>query len=717
MGRKEGRVTNITRAHKVLPQIQRLYDRGIKSVIPLFGGKNPAFPGWQKVTDEEAQEMIWDWQESGHAGEETNYGIRLGPGFGSICDIDLDSRESRALARYYLPETAMFGRGGVVTHYLYKLKGQADSRRFMWDKREEKSVLLEFRYSGQTMGPGSIHPETGEAIEWMSPGQVLEISAEELSSRAGYLAAASLLLRDWNGGSRDELALCLVGSMLRSDWDDDAIDGFLRGILIESGDEEGEKRLKSSRLRRELEDGGRVPGLKRLRELCLSGTGLGREGFESLVEWLGLGAGDIVEQLNGEFAVVNNGGAVLILHEQADGDIAFKTRADFALLMANRRVMMGGREVGADKLWLQHRERREYPRGVVFRPGQVERAGEYNLWRGFAVEETEGSWGCGWELYLEHLRSEVCGGDAEVFKWLLGWMAHRVQRPWEVPESAVVLIGERGDGKSSVFKILGRLFGRHYLTVTNSRHLVGNFNGHLKDKVLVLADEAVWGGDKTNEGVLKVLITEDKRVIEMKGKDSYEVDNCIGLGICSNNDWVVPVGRYERRFLVVRTGSRRRGDFEFWDALHDQMSEAGGGLGRMLWDLRRYSLEGWRGNRPPGTAELRAQQERGQEHWVSFLQWWFDREVDGSGGVSVWVDDLYDAYCRWMSQQGYHLENERVFCGCVERMMAKRFKKTRVSRVMREVVGTGGRIVGRERKLRNRYEFWDCAAALSEFIG
>ena len=128
------------RLHKVPPQIQRLYDRGLKSVIPLFKGKSPAYSEWQKITDEEAQEKIWGWRET-HPGGQVNYGIRLGSAFGGICDIDLDSEECRRLARYYLPDTAKFGRGGVVTHYLYRCTGKLETRRYAWDKRDEKSVL------------------------------------------------------------------------------------------------------------------------------------------------------------------------------------------------------------------------------------------------------------------------------------------------------------------------------------------------------------------------------------------------------------------------------------------------------------------------------------------------------------------------------------------------------------------------------------------------
>jgi len=704
------------RLHKTPPQITRLYSRGIKSVIPLLHGKSPGYEGWQKVTDEEAQKKIWGWSGD-QEDQKVNFGLRLGPQWGDICDIDLDSSEARQLADYYLPETAKFGRGGNCTHYLYKqLGGKSDknpSKRYQWDKRNEKSVLLELRASGQTMGPGSVHPETGEAIEWMNEEEIREVESADLLRCVNNLAAASLLFRDWQSGGRDELAVCLVGSMVRGDWDDSDIDAFLEPILIESGDEESVKRLKAERLRHELESGGRVPGLKRLRELC-SGGGLGVQGFERIVEWLELGGGDILEEINNDFAVVSlRGGGVAIMRERGES-VEFMDKSSFNLLWANRMVGHRGRDVTADRFWLAHKDRREYLGGVVFRPGQECAQGEYNLWRGFSVEPAEGTWGCGWEIFRDHLMGDVCGGDERIFEWLIGWMAHRVQRPWEVPESAVVLIGERGDGKSSVFKILGSLFGKHYMTVTNPRQLMGNFNAHLMDKVLVLADEAVWGGDKTNEGILKVMISEDKRVIEIKGKDAFEVDNCTAYGICSNNDWVVPVGRQERRFLILRTGSSRQGDLAFWDQMYDVMSASGGGLARMLYDLQAVDLstcvggQQWRGNRPPSTSELQLQASRGMEHWVQFLVWKWEKDAFSGGGV--FADDLYTEYCSWVSRMGWRCETEKVFLTCVDRMLGGVMVKVRRRKMLRD----GSHC------MRNRLEFGSVAevkGAIDSFVG
>jgi len=632
----------VTRLHKTHPKVQKLYDRGIKSVIPLLHGKSPGYGAWQKITEEEAQEKIWEWSES-HGGGDSNFGIRLGRGFGDIVDIDLDSEESRVLAKYYLPTTARFGRGGAVTHMIYR-SGVKSSKRMCWDKRNEKSVLLELRASGQTMGPGSVHPDTGEPIEWMGEEEISGIDPENLERSVRWLAAASLLLRDWHGGARDEMSVCLVGSMVRSGWEDEDVDSFLRGILIEAGDEEGEKRLKSERLREELESGGRVPGLKRLRELCVSGgSGFGLRGFESLVEWLELGAGDLIEQLNAEYAVIRNGGSVCVLQEQRGGGVAFLTRSDFSLLMANRRVTSGEREVTADKFWLGHPDRREFPGGVVFKPGLESGGGEYNLWRGWAVEEEEGDFGVGWELFLEHLWINVCHQREDLRDYLLGWMAHRVQRPWEVPGSAIVLVGVPGCGKSLVFRLLGELFGDHYMTVTQGDHLAGKFNYHLANKCLVLADEATWGGDKVREGVLKTLITEKTKMVEMKGRDSFSIANCIGLGVCSNHDWVVPVDAGDRRYFITKVLGGRVGDHDYWDRVVAQMSVEGGGLGRMLYDLRRMDLSGWKPGVIPWTDGRESQMVQGVAGVTQFLLDWGSDWEEGHVGVNK----LYDEYVSW----------------------------------------------------------------------
>jgi hypothetical protein len=93
----------------------------------------------------------------------------------------------------------------------------------------------------------------------------------------------------------------------------------------------------------------------------------------------------------------------------------------------------------------------------------------------------------------------VCRGDQKIYNYLLGLMAAGIQRPGERGHVAVVLRGARGTGKSSAIQHYGRLFGRHYLPVFDAAHLVGHFNGHLRDCVVLLADEAFYAGEEARE--------------------------------------------------------------------------------------------------------------------------------------------------------------------------------------------------------------------------
>src|SRR5690349_18157917 len=99
------------------------------------------------------------------------------------------------------------------------------------------------------------------------------------------------------------------------------------------------------------------------------------------------------------------------------------------------------------------------------------------------------------------------------------------QQPTRKLDTALVLRGQQGSGKSIVGKTIGHLLGRHYRPVAKARLITGQFNSHLAHVLLLQAEEAFWAGDKQAEGVLKDLITNDKHLIEFKGKEPFEVDN------------------------------------------------------------------------------------------------------------------------------------------------------------------------------------------------
>lgn len=222
------------------------------------------------------------------------------------------------------------------------------------------------------------------------------------------------------------------------------------------------------------------------------------------------------------------------------------------------------------KWWLEHPNRRQFD-SLVFAPGR-DVPGSYNLWKGFACEAKPGD--C--SLFLQHVKDNICAGNEEYYEYLIGWMANAVQSPDSPGHVAIVLRGKRGTGKGVFTKTFGGLWGRHFLQVSDPKHLVGSFNAHLRDCVVLFGDEAFFAGDKKHESVLKTLITEETLTIEAKGVDAEASPNYVHLILASNDEWVIPAGEDERRYFVLDVGELNKQDHQYFEDINRQMNDEGG---------------------------------------------------------------------------------------------------------------------------------------------
>lgn len=297
---------------------------------------------------------------------------------------------------------------------------------------------------------------------------------------------------------------------------------------------------------------------------------------------------DAVGLLNAELALVDVQGVGLVLREERtpSGQVKITLSAphQIAPIYENIRVSVpsksGTRQKSAFDLWLGNDRRRTY-RGLVFEPGQAS-ADRYNLWSGFAVTPIEGD--C--RLFIEHVEQVICSGDKQLSEYVLSWMAHAVQRPAELPETALILRGRQGTGKSLFCNLFGQLFGQHFVVVSHAKHLVGSFNKHLEHALVVLAEEAFWAGDHHAEGVLKTLISDKVRMIEGKFREPYPVSNFVRLMVATNADWAVPAGIEERRMVVIEVSDAKMQDHAYFRRLRHQMA-TGGAQALMHWLMGR----------------------------------------------------------------------------------------------------------------------------------
>lgn len=355
-----------------------------------------------------------------------------------------------------------------------------------------------------------------------------------------------------------------------------------------------------------------------------------------------------LQDMNDKHAYVEDyGGKGVIMSSTEEGLLGIVARSDFLTQYQNQMVL-DGKGKGTKRRrkgdwWLDSPNRRQYRR-IVFDPADVP-GPDYNLWKGLNYADEEPGT-C--DKFLSHLKTVLCHDDEEHFQWLLGWMAFAVQHPDCPPGSAIVLQGEEGTGKSFFAKQFGKLFGVHFKHITDTKHLTGSFNAHLHGCVLLFADEAFYAGDKSQDGKLKTLITEEFIQIERKGFDVEQAKNTVHVIMASNSDWVVPAGRTARRYFVLRVDKARANDTAYFDDVEAELEN--GGYAALLQLLLNFDLSTWDRYNVPVTPALRDQQRRSLDPLES---WWLNRLEEGATmgvepGWSASVDrgDLYQDYVR-----------------------------------------------------------------------
>jgi hypothetical protein len=356
-----------------------------------------------------------------------------------------------------------------------------------------------------------------------------------------------------------------------------------------------------------------------------------------------------VRRFNGRYMVVNEAGKAMVFHPKVDPVLhrRFFDRISFQDL--KNLYMNDWIEVGKDgdnkvirktsaNIWLSHPKRRQFIHGVTFDPtAKQSEPGVLNLWEGYAVKPAKGDW----RLMKSHILSIICRGNHEHYEYLLSWIARMLQRPAEQGEVAVVMKGGEGTGKGTLAKALMKITGHHGLAISNGKHLVGNFNAHLRDVVFLFADEAFFAGDRSHVGALKSLITESYLTIEAKYSNAQQTPNFLHVMMASNEEWVVPASLDARRFLVLEVDSAAQGAHDYFVLLNNEIDN--GGLAAMLHDLLERDLTNFNVRAVPSTEGLQKQRKLSlgttEAWWIDCLErgYVFRSKLGLEATFSVWM--------------------------------------------------------------------------------
>jgi hypothetical protein len=336
----------------------------------------------------------------------------------------------------------------------------------------------------------------------------------------------------------------------------------------------------------------------------------------------------VIEKFNKEYVQVTRGGKLRFLSLITD---EYSTLADVRNTYINQTVRVKDKVENQAGVWLKSPNRIIY-KGEVFDPSGTS-ADMLNLYKGLAVEPAKGHWG----LFEEHIYENICSGHKYYYEWLIQWMAQLIQEPWAKMGTAVVIKGEKGTGKSIFAETYGRLFGSYFKTLNSGDHVVSRFNSVYERCLLLCADEACWGGNRSSENMLKGIITAPELWIECKGYEGSMKRNFTRLIFTTNSTWAVPASWDERRYLVLEIANNWQKNHKMFSAMSAQMSQ--GGYGAMLYDLLRKKIT-CNLRQPPVTKELKEQILLSEPPIKKWLR--------------DWIDDCED-WPQWMNKQAAYL--------------------------------------------------------------
>ncbi len=303
----------------------------------------------------------------------------------------------------------------------------------------------------------------------------------------------------------------------------------------------------------------------------------------------------VVHELNIKHAVVHIEQFHIMTEKwvphQQQWDIILESKSSLRDCYQNQKIWIkegnaNCKQISKADIWLSSPLRRGY-NGLFFHPKKpLVDKGYYNLYRGLKISPKKGDTSIYWDFVLE----VICSGKKDVYSFLRKWLANLIQNPDKIG-TALIFRGRQGVGKDTFIKPLQYIFGKYYILLSDLNQILGRFNGHLKNVLLVYANEALWGGTKSQKGRLKSLITEDTIFIESKGIDGFTVNNFKHLIISSNENWAVPLDHDDRRFYAIDVPSMRKGDRPYFNKLYHFFEN--GGAQYILYDLLEEDLSGF----------------------------------------------------------------------------------------------------------------------------
>jgi len=163
----------------------------------------------------------------------------------------------------------------------------------------------------------------------------------------------------------------------------------------------------------------------------------------------------------------------------------------------------------------------------------------------------------------------AAGNDHDMEVYILYWIAHILQKPFDNPGTSIILTGRQGCGKDTLGDFISEwLVGRSYShNYTSTEQFWDKHDCERMGKFFIKIEEASGFLNRQHLGQMKAIITSHTLTVNPKGTKALTTSNYNRIFMTTNEGSPVKMEDGNRRFVVSACSSKRVGDHAYWREL------------------------------------------------------------------------------------------------------------------------------------------------------
>ena len=176
------------------------------------------------------------------------------------------------------------------------------------------------------------------------------------------------------------------------------------------------------------------------------------------------------------------------------------------------------------------------------------------------------------ELFLGLVKM-LCGNSEPLNHYVIRWIAHILQKPYELPGVMLILSGAKGVGKDTTFDFLiAHVFGKYSAAnYASSSQFFEKHDTGRQGKFLVKLEEADRAECMKHSSDIKAMVTSSEIIYNPKCQRPVTVPNYCRFIFTTNRGNPVDFGDNERRFVICPCSAEKRGDLDYWTMIRDKL--------------------------------------------------------------------------------------------------------------------------------------------------